>query len=468
MNLNIILFLIHTLESHYTPTFQLAKLLQSQGYQAVYAVPERYKAYIEAQSFATIELGGFPFGLGFEQDNREFEKSQDLYLDVLLDKISNRIYEDRKAKLSQIVEDLQPTLILIDMWVSTDFIILYPLLQKYSIKVAFLQPMLSTYRKQFSPPLFTPLLPNDKKAVQKAWKDFEWKGKINQLKQVICYLGHHDSRKVKQKFKENLLPEKHQIRKDNLYHYTFAGIPEFILAPEELEFPPSEKRENQHYLGNILYLDRKQTDIDERYEMVLGKIKQNKAPSPLGRDGVEQQPLIYCTFGTMHEKYESQIISFLQKLFSVFYQKPDWQLLCTANKQVRDALQNTELPNNIHLLSKVPQLALLPKVDVFIHHGGLGSVKEALHFQVPTLVYPITPTFDTEGNAARIFYHRLGLRGEISQDSPKEIAEKIQELLTNPLYKQNLQAFKEKTETKYTEERVLTLFEELLREPAWV
>ncbi len=137
-------------------------------------------------------------------------------------------------------------------------------------------------------------------------------------------------------------------------------------------------------------------------------------------------------------------------------------------KSMRAIFQSEKLPDNVHLLSKVPQLALLPNVDVFIHHGGLGSVKEALHLCVPTLVYPITPTFDTEGNAARIFYHRLGLRGEISQDSPQQITEKIQELLTNPIYKQNLQAFKEKTKAKYTEERVLALFEELLREPTLI
>ncbi|GAB4200414.1 MAG: hypothetical protein OHK0057_31940 [Thermoflexibacter sp.] len=85
-----------------------------------------------------------------------------------------------------------------------------------------------------------------------------------------------------------------------------------------------------------------------------------------------------------------------------------------------------------------------------------------MHFQVPTLVYPITPTFDTEGNAARIFHHRLGLRGEINQDNPQEISAKINELLTNPMYKQNLHVFKEKTEEKYIEERVLALLEEIL------
>ncbi len=451
MKARLALVIMNTLESHYNPTFRLAKLLQKQGVKVTYAVPERYKAHIEAQGFDSVELGGFPFGLGFEKENREFEKSTDLYLDMLIDKISNRIYEDRKAKLTKIVEELQSSLILIDRWISTDFILLYPLMQKYSIKVAFIQPMLSTYRKQFSPPLFTPLLPDDKKAIQKAWKDFAWQGKITKIKQAIKYLGHHDSRKVRQKFKENGLPPKHQIQQDNLYHYTFAGIPEFILAPEELEFQPSEKRANQHYLGSMLCLDRKQTDIDERYETVLQDVAR------------AQKPIIYCAFGTMHEKYIAQIIGFLQKLFAVFQQNLNWQLICTANKGVMAFFQHENLPNNIYLLSKVPQLDLLQKVDLFIHHGGLSSVKEALHFQVPTLVYPITPTYDTEGNAARIFYHRLGLRGEIDGDSPQMIAKKINELLTNPLYKQNLRTFKEKTDAKYTEERVLKLVEEQLK-----
>lgn len=225
-----ILFLNHTLESHLNPTFQLAKILQKLGYSIIYAVPEHYKAHVEAQGFGSVALGGFPFGLGFEKDNREFEQSTEVYLDVLIDKISNRIYEDRKAKLSKIVEDLQPALILIDMWVSTDFIILYPLAQKYGIKIAFVQPMLSTYRKQFSPPLFTPILPDEQKVVRKAWKDFEWEGKMGKLKQWFRYLGNNDSKKVRQKFKENRLPKKHEILKHNLYHYTFAGVAELILA----------------------------------------------------------------------------------------------------------------------------------------------------------------------------------------------------------------------------------------------
>jgi UDP:flavonoid glycosyltransferase YjiC (YdhE family) len=347
--------------------------------------------------------------------------------------------------------------VLIDTWASTDFIILYPLAQKYRISLVFMHLMLSTYRKQHSPPLFTPFLPNEKEVIQQTWKQLAWQKKKHNFKQAIRYLGHHDSKKIKQKFKENLLPDKHQILwEENPYNYAFAGVPELVFSAEELEFAPLEKRPHQQYLGGIIYTNRKQVDIDPRYESVLSQIIKKK------------QPLMYCAFGTLQKKFVGRIILFLQKLFFVFQQNPHWQLICTASREVRDAFQKIPLGKNIHFLSKVPQLELLPKVDVFITHGGLNSIQEALHFGIPTLNYPLNLDCDHVGNAARIFYHRLGLRGEISQDSPKEIAEKINELLTNPLYKQNLQAFKEKTEVKYTEERVLALFEGLIKESALI
>jgi UDP:flavonoid glycosyltransferase YjiC (YdhE family) len=210
-------------------------------------------------------------------------------------------------------------------------------------------------------------------------------------------------------------------------------------------------------LGGIIYTGRKQTDIDERYEAILDKLLSTGE----GTKGLGKSPLIYCAFGTIQAKFVDRIILFLQTLFVVFQQNPNLQLICTASKEVRAFFQTTQLPENIHLLSKVPQLELLPKLDVFITHGGLNSIQEALHFQVPTLNYPLNMDCDHPGNAARISHHSLGLRGEIDKDSPQDISDKIRELLTNPIYKQNLHEFKGKIEANYTEERVLKLFDEL-------
>ena len=39
---------------------------------------------------------------------------------------------------------------------------------------------------------------------------------------------------------------------------------------------------------------------------------------------------------------------------------------------------------------------------------------------VPMLAYPFTKSWDSNGNATKIAYHRLGLRGDIRADSQKK------------------------------------------------
>jgi len=46
------------------------------------------------------------------------------------------------------------------------------------------------------------------------------------------------------------------------------------------------------------------------------------------------------------------------------------------------------IPNNFLLQPTVPQLELLPKVDLFVTHGGMNSINEALYFGVPLVVVP--------------------------------------------------------------------------------
>ncbi|MCZ7679364.1 MAG: glycosyltransferase [Sandaracinaceae bacterium] len=63
-------------------------------------------------------------------------------------------------------------------------------------------------------------------------------------------------------------------------------------------------------------------------------------------------------------------------------------------------------PPNVVVLSRAPQLALLARARVAVHHGGLGSVKEALFHGVPQLVAP--QGYDQPGNAARVAFHGAG------------------------------------------------------------
>lgn len=63
------------------------------------------------------------------------------------------------------------------------------------------------------------------------------------------------------------------------------------------------------------------------------------------------------------------------------------------------------VPENYRIYNVVPQLAVLKKADVFVTHGGMNSVNEALSIGVPMVVIPFMS--DQPTNARRI--EELGL-----------------------------------------------------------
>ena len=46
------------------------------------------------------------------------------------------------------------------------------------------------------------------------------------------------------------------------------------------------------------------------------------------------------------------------------------------------------VPSNVHIYNRVPQLTVLQMADVFVTHGGMNSVSEALVYGVPMVVIP--------------------------------------------------------------------------------
>ena len=49
--------------------------------------------------------------------------------------------------------------------------------------------------------------------------------------------------------------------------------------------------------------------------------------------------------------------------------------------------------DNVHIFTFVRQLQVLKHADVFITHGGLNSIREAVHTEVPMLLFPVHPEY---------------------------------------------------------------------------
>ena len=93
------------------------------------------------------------------------------------------------------------------------------------------------------------------------------------------------------------------------------------------------------------------------------------------------------------------------------------------------------LPAGIAHFSYVPFGALMPHLAAFVHHGGIGTLAQAMAAGIPQLIRPMFG--DQFDNAQRIM--NLGIAKEVLpvDYTPYNAAKALMELVDNPIYKQN-------------------------------
>ena len=121
-----------------------------------------------------------------------------------------------------------------------------------------------------------------------------------------------------------------------------------------------------------------------------------------------------------------------------------------------------ELPSNVYAFRWVPQLSVLEHADCAIATAGINSLNECIYFGVPVLVYSLGHA-DQNGNAARVAYHGLGMVGDRDRDSAGVIRDRIQTLLTNSTYRQQVNRMRDCFHRYTREHRIVQVVEALLK-----
>jgi UDP:flavonoid glycosyltransferase YjiC (YdhE family) len=97
------------------------------------------------------------------------------------------------------------------------------------------------------------------------------------------------------------------------------------------------------------------------------------------------------------------------------------------------------LPGNILAAIWFPQLQALQRADLIICHGGFGTLREALFYGLPLIIFPLG--VDQPGNAARVVYYKLGLAGDIRNVSPQQISAMIETVIGDPTFRDRAAQF---------------------------
>lgn len=142
------------------------------------------------------------------------------------------------------------------------------------------------------------------------------------------------------------------------------------------------------------------------------------------------KPLIYVSMGTLYH----QDPKFFNTCFEAFKDSP-YQVVISVGKGT-DINSLGTIPSNFIVRQYVPQPDLLGRAAVFISHGGMGGISEAMHYGVPMLMLP--KTIEQQLNARRIANLGAGIDTRQSQNVEKDVlVEGTKKLLSDKTFSVN-------------------------------
>ena len=150
------------------------------------------------------------------------------------------------------------------------------------------------------------------------------------------------------------------------------------------------------------------------------------------------RPLIYISLGTVIKGG----VSFFKKCIEAFKTEEVTVILSVGNQF--DSSKLGKVPEHIKVYPSVLQLSVLSQADVFVTHGGMNSVSEALVYGVPMVVIPFMA--DQPTNARRIEELGVGKRLDYKKISSETLREMVMDVLADRSIKGNVARMKDKME----------------------
>lgn len=145
------------------------------------------------------------------------------------------------------------------------------------------------------------------------------------------------------------------------------------------------------------------------------------------------QPTVYVTLGTEVNNEPTLYPRVMQTLITGL-RDAAINLIVTLGRD-KDPADFGPQPPNVHIERYIPQSLLLPHCDLMVMHGGSNSLLAALDIGLPTVVVPLIADQFFNGHLTQNL--QLGQVVPLDQLTPASIRAAVEEVLANPLYRQN-------------------------------
>ena len=168
---------------------------------------------------------------------------------------------------------------------------------------------------------------------------------------------------------------------------------------------------------------------EEQYKFLGPSIYERQAEDFAYKKG--DRPLVYISLGTVLKG----AVSFFQNCVDAFRDE-NVDVIISVGKQFNiRKLKN--VPENVFIYPSVPQLEVLKVADVFVTHGGMNSVSEALVYGTPMVVIPFVS--DQPVNARCIEKLGVGKKIEYSDVNQKTLKELAFSIIGDDEIKDNIE-----------------------------
>ncbi len=423
------LFLLQPFPSHYYPVFGLARTFSDQGEQVVFTTTPSLEQTVRKEGF---DCTNFQYMSEYVITNFK------TFLGILLKNLASKeSYLQRQNEFGSafsqtlgLITEYRPSHVYIDQSLAEYYFFFRPYVPHitivhtkfYSGKVKGIPPMTSLHMPKGN--RFSQI------KIEYLWLKVLLQQRKREFIQKMAFLGRDEVYFWKKHCKKYGMNWRKQVDFRHCLNRGVKNAQNMVFAPKELEFPAIDRVKNLQFHEEVYFKDERAYTTTAYNDLKKRCLR------------AKQGKVIYMAFGTLAQG--RKVVDFFNIVISVVENLTNTLLIISKGNNT----MKLKTSKKTVLLDYAPQQDILSHADMFITHGGLGSVKDAFYHKVPMLVVPMNKGIDQNGNAMRVKSKGLGDYIDIDHYSTTEILQKINALISPKIRSKANQVHEPKNQKK--------------------